>query len=73
MVELVLDHWADEGDDGGVDVVDRSVLGDFLVEVRVQKDNKSVLLGSVKLIYFKKLECKSCFCLQFGVLSLEER
>ena len=39
LIELVLDHWADGGDDGGVDVVDGSVLEDFLVEVRVQKDN----------------------------------
>ena len=38
-VELDLDHWVDEDDDEGVDVVDGSVLEDFLVEVRVQKDN----------------------------------
>ena len=36
-VELDLDGWVGEGDDGGVKVVDESVLGDFLIEVGVQK------------------------------------
>ena len=39
LIELVLDHWSDGEDDGEVDVVDGSVLEDFLVEVRVQKGN----------------------------------
>ena len=35
--ELVLDGWVDEGDDGGVEDVDESALGDFLTEVGAQK------------------------------------
>ena len=30
-VELDLDRWVDEGDDGGVEVVDESVLEDFFL------------------------------------------
>ena len=36
-VELDLDSWVDESDDGGVEVVYESVLGDFLIEEGVQK------------------------------------
>ena len=36
-VELVLDGWVDEGDDGGVGDVDESALGDYLTEVGAQK------------------------------------
>ena len=47
-VELVLDGSVDEGDDGGVEVVDESALGDFLTEVGAQKkDNYSAQMGYV--------------------------
>ena len=36
-VELVLDGWVDEGDDGGVEDVDESALGDSITEVGAQK------------------------------------
>ena len=36
-VELVLDGWVNEGDDGGVEDVDESALGNFLTELGAQK------------------------------------